>query len=114
MWTGILIIQIKKVIFDKYIETFEKLKDMGIIKKSYSVYEYGIGKKNGKLHFHGFISTANKSGFADEIHKVFNHKKNCKHRTLNLKTIKSTADRQRMQAYLKKETQNKIKLFYYQ
>jgi hypothetical protein len=104
----------KKVIFDKYIETFEKIKDLGIIKKSYSVYEYGQGKKNGKIHFHGFILCNNKSGFIDEVCKVFNNTKNSKHRTLNLKTIKSTADRQRMQLYLKKETQNKIKLFYYQ
>jgi hypothetical protein len=104
----------KKVIFDKYIETFEKIKDLGYLKKSYSVYEYGQGKKNGKIHFHGFIHTTNKKKFEEEIYKVFNEKSNCKHRTLNLKTIKTTLDRQRMQKYLKKETQNKIKLFYYQ
>ena len=106
----------KKTIFTKYLTMMEKLKSSQIIKKSICVYEYGkYGRCNGhgKLHFHGFVLTKDKQSFEKEVYKVFNNTSNAKHRTLNLKIIKSAQDRQNMLNYFKKENQNKIKCFYY-
>lgn len=105
----------KKTIVTKFLTLFHKLKNQDIIKKSVSVYEYGkYGAKHGKIHFHGFISTTDKKAFEKAVYEVFNERANSRHRTLNLKIIKTTKDRQNMQAYLKKETHNKIKCLYYE
>ena len=104
----------KKTIVGKFLTLMEKLKKENTIKKSISVYEYGkYGAKHGKLHFHGFILTTDKELLEKDIYKVFNERANARHRTLNLKTIKSRQDRENMQNYLKKEQQNKLKCLYY-
>ncbi len=104
----------KKTIITKFLKTIQELKDLNIINKCVFIYEYGkYGKKHGKLHFHGFIKTTQKQEFEKRIYQVFNDRSNLKHRTLNLKNIKSVKDRDQMTNYLKKEPQNKLKCLYF-
>lgn len=115
----------KKTIIPKFLLLLQELKDKGIIINSVSVYEYGkFGKRHGKLHFHGIIKTKRRQEFEAEVLKVFNKRSNLRHCTVDTKTIKSVADRNRILNYMhtsktKKgkiysaEQQNKIKCLYY-
>jgi len=103
----------KKVIIPLFLNLMQKLKNLDIIKKSISIYEYGKhGKKNGKLHFHCLISTKEKMEMLSQMYKLFNKRRNLKHCTVDCRHIKSVCDRNQMIHYLKKEQQNKLKCLF--
>lgn len=103
----------KKLIVTKFLTTIHNLKVSRKLISSVFVYEYGQGKKDGKIHFHGIIKTEDKDAITDAILKEFNQRSNAKHRTLNLKIIKKVSDRENMITYMKKEQQNKKKCLYF-
>lgn len=101
----------KKTLCNKLKELINYSKNQGYIDKCTFVYERG----NGKIHFHGMVKTKNlhnKELFVKEIYKHFNHRPNCKHRTLVIKHIRTVTDRTNYLNYMKKETQNKLKCYY--
>lgn len=104
----------KSFLIPKMLNLLDKLKSERLILKSIIVYEWGkSGAKHGKLHFHGFIKTKNRQEVEKEFNAVFNKKVNLRHRTTNIKHIKSVLDRDRMIKYCKKEQQNKLKCLYW-
>ncbi len=104
----------KAFLIPKMLNLLDKLKSDRLILKSIIVYEWGkSGASHGKLHFHGFIKTKNRIEVEKEFNDVFNKKVNLRHRTTNLRHIKSVLDRDRMIKYIKKEQQNKIKCLYW-
>ena len=104
----------KAFLVPKMLNLLDKLKSERLILKSIIVYEWGkSGAKHGKLHFHGFIKTKNRQEVEKEFNAVFNKKVNLRHRTTNIKHIKSVLDRDRMIKYCKKEQQNKLKCLYW-
>lgn len=103
----------KATIITKYLNLMEKLQMNCTIRSSISIYEYGkYGKAHGKLHFHALIKTKDRCRFFVEVCRVFNKRSNLRHRTCDIKTIKSVKDRTQMINYFKKEIQNKKKCLY--
>lgn len=103
----------KKLLVTKFLTLIHKLKIDSKLISSVFVYEYGQGKKDGKIHFHGIIKTDCRDEVENAILKEFNKRSNAKHRTLNIKIIKKVSDRENMIAYMKKEQQNKKKCLYF-
>lgn len=100
----------KKVIITKFLEAMEYMKIKQIISRSISIYEIG---KHSKIHFHGFLKTIYRDQATKYLLSQFNHRRNLSHITLDLRTIKSVEDRNKMLVYLKKEGKNSIKSLYY-
>lgn len=100
----------KKVIITKFLEAMEYMKIKQIISRSISIYEIG---KHSKIHFHGFLKTIYRDQATKYLLSQFNHRRNLSHITLDLRTIKSVEDRNKMLVYLKKEGKNSDRCLYY-